>query len=64
MLFQRSDTFHKESVASWTFILLIRGIPLTLYRRRGSRDILGGHVLPKLAMSNTADVTSGNPIAV
>jgi hypothetical protein len=34
-------------------------IPLTLYRRKGST-----HILPKLAMRNTADVTGGKPIAV
>jgi hypothetical protein len=44
-------------------------IPLTLYTRRGSRGITDTSPQPKfhqnhLAMSNTADVTGGKPIAV
>jgi hypothetical protein len=39
-------------------------IPLTLYPRRGSRDISAEFYQNYLAVSNTADVTGGKPIAV
>jgi hypothetical protein len=53
--------------SKWIFVLLHTYIPLTLYARRGSRDI--SDILPnlyqkELVVRNTADVTSGMPITI
>jgi hypothetical protein len=49
-------------------ILILTYIPLTVYPRKIAEVsqifLRVTHVLPKLAMKNTADVTGGKPIAV